>query len=118
MKQIFAKYNIPTDVQYYIFIFLQEKTNYDLVVKELPLGIHRSYVKGEPNNWQAYDIFKKQFKKYSIVVKQSNLYKLTELTEVGLSQSCPLYYCKLCKRYHRVFENGKKYCIRSNRIFI
>ena len=118
MKQIFAKYNIPTDVQYYVFIFLQEKANYNLVVKELPLGIHRSYVKGEPNNWQAYDIFKKQFKKYTIVVKQSNLYKLNELTEVGLSQSCPLYYCKLCKRYHRVLENGKKYCIRSNRIFI
>ena len=111
MLNIFNKYQIPSEIQGFIYEYLKEKDKYNEVVKEIPQGIHRSYVKGDLNNWKAYDIFKKQFKKYSIVVRLKDLYEFDEWpVPHGLSSSAPIFTCKLCRKYHQVGYYGDKYC--------
>ena len=61
MLNIFNKYQIPSEIQGFIYKYLKEKDKYNKVIKEIPRGIHRSYVTGDLNHWKAYDIFKKQF---------------------------------------------------------
>ena len=116
MLNIFNKYQIPSEIQGFIYEYLKEKDKYNEVVKEIPKGIHRSYVKGDLNNWRAYDIFKKQFKKYSIVVKLRDLYKFDDWdAHGGLSTSAPIFNCKFCRKYHQVGYYGDKYCPLLNK---
>lgn len=111
MLKIFNKYQIPSDIQGIVYEFLKDKDMYNKVVKELPRGIHRSYVTGDLNNWQAHDIFKKQFKKYSIVVRLRDSYTFENWpVPHGASSSAPLFSCKLCRKYHQVTYTGQKYC--------
>lgn len=116
MLKVFKKYNIPIEIQSYIMYFLQEKSIYNRVIKELSCGIHRSYIKGDwyamPPRLFAHDIFKKQFKKCSIVVKLTDRYEINELASYinNPSPSTPLFSCKLCRKYHEVTYLGEKFC--------
>ena len=113
MLKVFKANNIPIELQRHIMSFLQEKTVYDKVVKDLSRGIHRSYVIGEwhsiPPRLFAYDIFKKQFKKYSTVVKLTKSYEIYDLALYisNPSPSTPLFFCKLCRKikYRKNFRS-------------
>ena len=120
MLQVFKQYYIPNEIQSRIYLFLQEKDKYNSVLKDLQKGIHRSYIKTDnvTGDYYSFDIFKKQFAKKTIVVKVSDLNKVANLSNCekihalnGISNSLPLFNCKLCKKYHEViFDSGKKYC--------
>tara|TARA_A100001015_G_C14755378_1_gene619236 strand:+ start:228 stop:602 length:375 start_codon:yes stop_codon:yes gene_type:complete len=123
MLKVFKKYSLPIELQRYIMSFLQEKEIYDKVINDLSRGIHRSYIKRDwysiPHRLFAYDIFKKQFKKYSIVVKLTDRYEINELASYinCPSPSTPLFSCKLCRKYHQVTYLGEKFCpILNNRM--
>lgn len=120
MLQVFKQYYIPNEIQSRIYLFLQEKDKYNSVLKDLQKGIHRSYIRIDnvTGDYYSFDIFKKQFAKKTIVVKVSDLNKVANLSNSekihalnGISNSLPLFNCKLCKKYHEViFDSGKKYC--------
>ena len=113
MLTVFNRYQISNDIQMIIYEYLKDKYRYDLVVKEIPRGIHRSYVTGEVGCRKAYDIFKKKLKKNSIVVKLTDLYEFDITTHCPffeMSQSAPIYVCKICKKYHKVNYYGERYC--------
>ena len=121
MLKVFNKYSLPIEIQRIIMYFLQEREIYNKAIRDLSRGIHRSYIKGDwysmPPRLFAYDIFKKQFKKYSIVVKLTDRYEITELASYIScpSPSTPLFYCKLCRKYHGVTYLGEKFCITLNK---
>ena len=116
MLKVFETLGLPIEIQRIIMYFLQEKEIYDKVIRDLSRGIHRSYIKRDwysiPHRLFAYDIFKKQFKKYSIAVKLTDRYEITELASYIScpSPSTPLFCCKLCRKYHQVTYLGEKVC--------
>ena len=67
---------------------------------------------------EGIEIFKKQYKKYSIVVKLTDRYEITEIASYIScpSPSTPLFSCKLCRKYHRVTYLGEKFCPILNKL--
>jgi hypothetical protein len=112
MITLFNKYSIPIEIQRTIMGFLQDTFLYNKIIKELSKGIHRSYVRGNIHKWQAYDIFKIQLEKCSIVVKLTDMYNInnTSLYICNQSPSAPYFCCKLCRKYHQLNCCGEKYC--------
>ena len=113
MLSISKKYNLCPNIINHIISFLPDyKKEFNKVIKQINSGFHFASIIEEKDKNFAVDFYSIMLTKKLFTIKLTRTYIYTKppFLELGISSSSPIFYCKICGRYHKQF--GKKMCTK------